>query len=188
MAVDDRTAPAPADTATSATTAYVFAGLRLLMGFIFLWTFLDDIFGLGYPTQSGHGWFEGGSPTKGFLSSVAAGPMESTLHEWAGAAWADWLFVLGMLGIGLALAAGIALRLTAVAGTVMLALMWIAEWPPAMHLSNGAPSMSANPFADYHVVYAVVLIALAVAGAGGTWGLGQAWARLRFVSRNPWLL
>lgn len=67
-------------------------------------------------------------------------------------------------------------------------MMWIAEWPPAKHLSDGAASMSTNPFADYHLVYVVVLIALAVAGAGATWGLGKAWARLPFVSRNRWLL
>ncbi|NUR00904.1 MAG: hypothetical protein HOY79_31570, partial [Streptomyces sp.] len=120
--------------------------------------------------------------------SVAAGPMKSTFHDWAGAGWADWLFMLGLLGIGLALIAGIGLRIAAVAGTVMMALMWIAEWPPAKHLSDGSPSMSTNPFADYHVIYAVVVIALAAAGAGATWGLGKVWARLPFVGRNRWLM
>ncbi|MFF9060353.1 hypothetical protein ACF09K_16945 [Streptomyces sp. NPDC014882] len=189
------TAPAPAsasaDEATAAATAtraYVFAGLRLLTGFVFLWAFLDKTFGLGYATGSGKGWIDGGSPTKGFLGSVAVGPMESTFHDWAGAVWADWLFMLGLLGIGVALVAGIGLRLAAAAGTVMMALMWVAEWPPAQHLSDGAPSMSTNPFADYHLVYALVLIALAAAGAGATWGLGGIWARLPFVSRNRWLL
>jgi thiosulfate dehydrogenase [quinone] large subunit len=184
------TAPAAGETTATATAtrAYVFAGLRLLTGFVFLWAFLDKTFGLGYATGSGKGWIDGGSPTKGFLGGVAAGPMESTFHDWAGAAWADWLFMLGLLGIGLALVSGIALRLAAVAGTAMMALMWIAEWPPAKHLSDGSASMSTNPFADYHLIYAIVLIALAVAGAGATWGLGKAWARLPFVSRNRWLL
>jgi thiosulfate dehydrogenase [quinone] large subunit len=80
------------------------------------------------------------------------------------------------------------LRLAAVAGAVMMAFMWIAEWPPARHLSDGSPSMSPNPFADYHLVYAVVLIALAAVGAGAVWGLGRVWARLPFVSRNRWLI
>jgi thiosulfate dehydrogenase [quinone] large subunit len=184
------TAPASADETAAATTtrAYVFAGLRLLTGFVFLWAFLDKTFGLGYATRSGNGWIDGGSPTKGFLGGVAVGPMESTFHDWAGDAWADWLFMLGLLGIGLALIAGIGLRLAATAGTAMMALMWIAQWPPAKHLSDGSASRSTNPFADYHLMYAVVLIALAVAGAGATWGLGKAWARLPFVSRNRWLL
>ncbi|KUL21258.1 DoxX family membrane protein [Streptomyces regalis] len=180
-----RAAEAAAD--TTATSAYVLAGLRLLTGFVFLWAFLDKTFGFGYATQSGHAWVDGGSPTKGFLGGVAAGPMESTFHDWAGDAWADWLFMLGLLGIGVALILGIGLRLAAIAGTLMMALMWIAQWPPAKHLSDGSPSMSTNPFAEYHVVYAVVLIALAAVGAGAVWGLGHAWARLPFVSRNPWL-
>ncbi|MDX3760831.1 MULTISPECIES: DoxX family protein [Streptomyces] len=185
-----RTGAAPVaatDTAAATTSAYVLAGLRVLTGFVFLWAFLDKAFGFGYATASGKGWIEGGSPTKGFLSSVAAGPMESTFHDWAGAGWANWLFMLGLLGIGVALVLGVALRPAAVAGTAMMALMWIAEWPPAKHLSDGSLSMSSNPFADYHLIYAVVLIALAAVGAGATWGLGKVWARLPVVSRHTWL-
>ncbi|MYS42947.1 hypothetical protein GTY23_17230, partial [Streptomyces sp. SID5998] len=83
-------------------SARVLAVLRILTGFVFLWAFLDKVFGLGYATASGKGWIDGGSPTKGFLSSVAAGPLQSTFHAWAGAAWADWLFMLGLAGIGAA--------------------------------------------------------------------------------------
>ncbi|WEH20052.1 DoxX family membrane protein [Streptomyces sp. VNUA24] len=176
-----------AATGTHAVAAYALASLRLLTGFVFLWAFLDKTFGLGYATPSGKGWIDGGSPTRGFLGSVAVGPMESTFHSWAGDTWADWLFMLGLLGIGLALAAGVALRLAAVAGTVMMALMWIAEWPPARHLSDGSPSMSTNPFAEYHLVYAVVLVVFAATAAGGTLGLGRFWAGLPLVRRSPWL-
>ncbi|MEU9053617.1 hypothetical protein AB0D37_24925 [Streptomyces sp. NPDC048384] len=172
---------------THTVRAYVFASLRLLTGFVFLRAFLDKTFGLGYTTQSGKGWIDGGSPTKGFLGGVAAGPMESTFHSWAGDAWADWLFMLGLLGIGLALVAGVALRFAAAAGTVMMALMWVAEWPPAQTLSDGSPSMSTNPFAEYHLIYAIVLIALATVSAGDTLGVGKFWARLPLVRRGPWL-
>ncbi|MGW3658278.1 hypothetical protein ACWD6R_22470 [Streptomyces sp. NPDC005151] len=176
-----------ARTDTHSVGACALASLRLLTGFVFLWAFLDKTFGLGYATASGKGWIDGGSPTRGFLGSVAAGPMESTFHSWAGAAWADWLFMLGLLGIGVAVIAGVALRPAAVAGTAMMAFMWIAEWPPAKHLSDGSPSMSTNPFADYHVIYAVALIAVATAGAGATWGLGRLWARLPIVRDHTWL-
>ncbi|MEV0494119.1 hypothetical protein [Streptomyces atratus] len=172
---------------THTAQAYALASLRILIGFVFLWAFLDKTFGFGYATASGKGWIDGGSPTKGFLSSVAAGPMESTFHAWAGDTWADWLFMLGLLGIGVAVMTGVALRPAAPAGTAMMALMWIAEWPPAKHLSDGSPSMSTNPFADYHVIYAVALIALAAAGAGATWGLGRVWARLPIVRDHAWL-
>lgn len=136
-----------ADTRTRGLRAYAFASLRLLTGFAFLRAFLDKTFGFGYATSSGKGWIDGGSPTKGFLSGVAAGPMESAFHSWAGAAWADWLFMAGLLGIGLALVSGIALGLAAVAGTVMMALMWIAEWPPAKHAKAqpGQPEAARRP-------------------------------------------
>lgn len=172
---------------THTAPARALASLRVLTGFVFLWAFLDKAFGLGYATASGTAWTDGGSPTKGFLSSVAAGPMESTFHAWAGDAWADWLFMLGLLGIGVAVMTGVALRPAAVAGTAMLALMWLAEWPPAKHLSNGSPSMSTNPFADYHLIYAAALVAVAAAGAGATWGLGRLWARLPIVRDHTWL-
>jgi thiosulfate dehydrogenase [quinone] large subunit len=47
--------------------------------------------------------------------------------------------------------------------------------------------MSTNPFVDYHVIYAVALIALAAAAAGATWGLGKVWAQLPVVRDHTWL-
>ncbi|WP_237502938.1 hypothetical protein [Streptomyces sp. SID8374] len=175
-------------TVDGATFGRAAAVLRLLISFTFLWAFLDKAFGWGYATPAARAWVEGGSPAEGFLSGVAVGPLESTFHSMAGQAWVDWVFMLGLLGIGLALAAGIGLRVTAVAGTVMMALMWAAEWPPAQHLSDGTPSMSTNPLVDYHVLYAAVLIVLALASAGRIWGLGRTWERLPLVARHRWLL
>ncbi|MFF5721340.1 hypothetical protein [Streptomyces buecherae] len=187
-------APAKHAVHTDADTSVLSVGLarsaallRLLTAGVFLWAFFDKAFGWNYATPSEKGWVEGGSPTKGFLSGVSAGPMESTFHAWAGNAWVDWAFMMGLLGVGLGLAAGVALRLTAVAGTAMMALMWVAEWPPAKHLSDGSPSGSTNPLIDYHVLYAGILVALAAAHAGRTWGLGRTWERLPLVRDNRWL-
>ncbi|MGW3043987.1 hypothetical protein ACWC9T_28970 [Kitasatospora sp. NPDC001159] len=173
--------------AATAAAATALAAARVSLGFVFLWAFLDKTFGLGYATRSASSWVNGGSPTKGFLGHVSAGPLQSTFHHWAGQAWADWLFMLGLLGIGLALIGGVGLRIAAASGTVLLALMWAAEWPPARHLANGAASGSSNPVADYHVVYALLLIALAATGAGNSWGLGRRWAALPVVRDRPWL-
>ncbi|NEB76376.1 hypothetical protein G3I40_14245 [Streptomyces sp. SID14478] len=175
------------DTESVTVFAGVFAGVRILTGFVFLWAFLDKTFGWSYATPSGKGWIDGGSPTKGFLGAVAVGPLQSTFHGMAGDVWVDWLFMLGLLAIGIAVTSGVVLRLAAVAGTVMMALMWAGEWPPAQHLSTGAPSMSSNPVVDYHVVYAAILIALAVGHAGRVWGLGRRWERMAFVRDNRWL-
>jgi len=181
------TAPAHGSVITT-YAAKVLAVGRMATGFVFLWAFLDKTFGLGYATPSARAWIHGGSPTKGFLSNVAAGPFESTFHTWAGTAWADWLFMAGLLGIGIALILGVTLRVAAASGTVMMLLMWAAEWPLAKVTSAGEPSMSTNPIVDYHIIYGLVLVALALTYAGNTWGLGKLWAKLPFVRRNRWLL
>ncbi len=43
----------------------------------------------------------------------------------------DWLFMLGLLGVGLALLLGIGLRVAAVSGTVLFAMLWLSQWPSA---------------------------------------------------------
>ncbi|GAB3488677.1 DoxX family membrane protein [Amycolatopsis cihanbeyliensis] len=84
------------------------------MGLLFLWAFADKTSGWGYATSSTNAVVNGGSPTTGFLSGVHVGPFAGTLRGWAGAWWADWLFMAGLLGIGLALLLGVGLRLAAI--------------------------------------------------------------------------
>ena len=96
--------------------------------------------------------------------------------------------MLGLLGVGVAVIAGVAMRAAAVAGVLLVAGMWLAEFPLAQHTSAGAPSGSSNPIVDYHFLYAATLIVLALTYAGSTWGLGKVWARLPFVHRHPWAL
>jgi thiosulfate dehydrogenase [quinone] large subunit len=96
--------------------------------------------------------------------------------------------MLGLLGIGIALILGIGLRIAAVSGTLMMLGMWAAEWPLAKLTSAGEPTMSTNPIVDYHIIYALAMIALAAIYAGHTWGLGKPWAKLPFVHRNRWLI
>src|ERR1700676_3331308 len=71
------------------------AGLRLAIGFEFLWAFFDKTFGLGYATPAAKAWLNGGSPTKGFLSG-AIGPFQGVFNAIAGAPVVDWLFMLGL--------------------------------------------------------------------------------------------
>jgi thiosulfate dehydrogenase (quinone) large subunit len=183
-------ASAAVESATGAVTARetAIAALRIGTGFMFLWAFFDKAFGWGYATPSARAWIHGGSPTKGFLGNVAVGPFQSMFHAWAGKQWADWLFMLGLLGIGLALVTGIALRYAAVAGTILVALMWFAVYPPARHAADGSASGSVNPFVDEHVMDALALIAVAAFGTASRLGLGAWWARLPFVERHRSLL
>ncbi len=191
MTIEQRTArthgPQPSPTATG-NGARALAVLPIATGFVFLWAFLDKTFGLGYATPAAKAWIHGGSPTKGFLSSVDVGPLQSVFHAIAGAWWADWLFMLGLLGIGVAVMAGVALRISAVAGVLMLAMMWLAEFPLATQTAAGDPSGSSNPLVDYHVIYAIALVAVAATLAGRTWGAGLAWSRIPFVAKHHWAL
>lgn len=155
---------------------YVAAALRISLGWVFLWAFLDKTFGLGYATESADAWIRGGSPTNGFLAFAATGPFQGTYNDLAGATWADWLFMIGLLGIGVALTLGIAMRIAAGAGALMLVLMWTAVLPP--------PN---NPFMDDHVVYAMVLVLITALGAGRWFGLGALWESTPIVRRLPWL-
>ena len=170
------------------TAAKALAVLRISTGFVFLWAFFDKTFGWGYSTPSAKAWINGGSPTKGFLSSVDVGPFQSFFHNIAGTGVANWLFMLGLLGIGLALVLGIGMRIAAGAATLLLAFMWFAEYPLARHTSAGQPSGSTNPITDYHFVYAVGTIVLALTYAGHTWGLGKWWASLPLVQKYRWLI
>src|SRR3954467_15859547 len=76
------------------TAAQALAVLRIATGFVFLWAFADKMFGLGYSTPSAKAWINGGSPTKGFLSSIDAGPFQGTFHNLAGTHFANWAFML----------------------------------------------------------------------------------------------
>lgn len=156
-------------------TVGILAGLtRLSLGWVFLWAFLDKTFGLGYATESKDAWLDGGSPTYGFLSFGATGPFKDFYNSIAGDAWADWLFMLGLLGIGLGLVLGVMMRVSAWSGALLLVLMWTAVLPPEN-----------NPFMDDHIVYALVLLLLAELGAGRWLGLGGWWERQTVVARHP---
>ncbi|MFI6512285.1 hypothetical protein ACIBCT_32175 [Streptosporangium sp. NPDC050855] len=154
--------------------AYAWAITRIGLGFIFLWAFLDKTFGLGFATPAERAWLNGGSPTTGFLKGTGENALGGVFTALAGQAWVDWLFMLGLLGVGTALLLGIGLRIAAVAGGLMMVLMWAAALP-----------LETNPFLDDHLIYAVVLAGLALSGAGATWGLGARWAATGLVRRHP---
>ncbi|MDQ6524914.1 hypothetical protein RB608_14945 [Nocardioides sp. LHD-245] len=175
------------DVVTHSAARHALAALRIGFGLTFLWAFVDKLLALGYATGAATdtgavdrfgpaAWIHGGSPTFGFLNFGVSpdNPFHGAFTSIAGAAWADWLFMLGLLGIGLALTLGAGIRLAAISGAALYLLMWVASWP----LAN-------NPVLDEHVLGAVTLVVLAVTLAGDTWGLGRIWARTEMVRRLP---
>lgn len=199
-AVPDRTEPALAHTdprvlggesqSSSLTAARVgrvaLNLLRLALGVEFLWAFLDKTFGLGYSTPTAKAWIHGGSPTKGFLSGVASGPLQGFFHAIAGAPVINWLFMLGLLGIGSALILGVALRIAAASGAVLLLMMWLASWPLAT-IAAGQPTGSTNPVVDEHIIAALAIIVVGAYAAHSAGYLARWWSNQPLVRRSPWL-
>ncbi|MBX4200363.1 hypothetical protein KW790_02825 [Candidatus Parcubacteria bacterium] len=134
----------------------VWIKLRFVMAFIFLWAFIDKVFGLGFATTTDKAWIHGGSPTSGFLSFGVKGPFASLFHSLAGVALVDWLFMLGLLFVGLTLLLNKYVLWGGVVGVLMMVLMWLALlWPEN------------NPIIDEHIVYALVLALFAIKSKKG---------------------
>ena len=173
----------PASRLTTPARA-VLAVLRIAFGLTFLWAFFDKLLALGFATGRAEdgtidrfgdaAWIHGGSPTNGFLAFGADGPFKEFYNSIAGAAWADWLFMLALLGIGVALTFGIGMRFAGVAGGVLYLMMWSVALPPAN-----------NPVLDEHILGAITVVALALVNAGDTWGLGHWWSKTETVERYP---
>src|SRR5687768_11684027 len=96
---------------------YVLALARFSLAWTFLWAFLDKTFGLGFATAAEDAWINGGSPTFGFLSFGTEGKVFHDFFAGLAGPFADWMFMIGLVGIGIALFAGIGMRIAAVAGT-----------------------------------------------------------------------
>ncbi len=180
MAISHEARPLPAVAAprrpeVRRAVDYVWGLTRISLGTIFAWAFLDKLFGLGHETASAKSWINGGSPTKGFLSH-ATGAFAGMFKDMAGNTFVDWLFMLALAGLGIALLFGIGMRIAAVSGVVLLVMMWAAALPPANHI-----------FMDDHLIYAMVLVGLVLVGAGRTLGIGGWWSRTALVQRYPWL-
>lgn len=156
---------------------WISALIRISLGWVFLWAFLDKLFGLGFATTAEKAWINGGSPTLGFLKFGTSGPFAGIFQAMAGNTFVDWLFMLGLLGIGVALLLGIATRLAGWSGALMMLLMWLAVLPKEN-----------NPFMDDHIIYGLILIWMTYKpNVANTLGVGKWWSELEFVKRFPFL-
>jgi len=148
--------------------------LRISLGTIFFWAFIDKLFGLGIATKKEAAWFAGGSPTTGFLANATKGPFKAIFASLSGQAWVDWLFMIGLMAIGLCLIVGIGMRIAVISGSLMLLLMYLALIPPQNH-----------PFLDEHLIYILVLWVLLFFNAHKSIGLGELWANTKIVKKFP---
>ncbi|MEM9777444.1 MAG: hypothetical protein AAF902_22895 [Chloroflexota bacterium] len=146
--------------------------LRIVLGLIFLYGALNSLFGF---TGEGPGWLNGGgSPTFGYLNFATYGPFSGFFQGLAGNPIVDVLHVGGQLLIGLSLLLGVGLRIAGYAGALQMFLIYLSAFPPPF-----------NPILDEHIVYAIVLVAIAVLQPGTVLGFGKAWSELDVVKNYP---
>ncbi len=164
---------------------------RIALGLTFLWAFFDKLLALGFATgrdgETGvvdyfgdKAWINGGPVTEGFLvyGSNPDGPFHDFFVNLGGQRWTDVLFMLGLLGVGLALTFGIGTKIGAWAGTLMFLFMYLAIMLPEN-----------NPILDDHIIYSLALIGIVyVELQHQPIGLGSWWRRLPLVQKNPWLV
>ncbi len=151
----------------------VWGLLRIAMGWVFLWGFLDKVFGLGFSTAPEQAWLMGGSPTTGFLSFATKGPFAEIFKSMAGNVLVDWLFMIGLFCIGVSLILGIGVRIAGYSGALMLILMYLAGFIPPEH----------NPIVDEHIVNALVMLGLTAVPSGEYLGFGKWWAKQGLVRK-----
>ncbi len=167
---------------------------RIALGFYFLWAFLDKLLGLGLQTcrsvlEDGtvsierfcdSAWINGGHVTEGYL--VYGGNASSPFHDFfvnlGSQRWTDVIFMLGLLGVGLALMLGIGTKVGAWSASAMLLFMYLTQmWP------------TTNPILDEHIIYIFAVLGVVyVELAHQSFGLGKWWRSLVLVKKNTWLV
>lgn len=155
---------------------YILGILRIAMGWTFLWAFLDKMFGLGFSTTAEQSWLNGVSPAAGFLKSATSGPLANIFSSMSGQPIVDWLFMMGLLLVGLSLILGIAIKISSISGSLMMLLIFLSAIPPEN-----------NPLIDQHIIYILVLLLLNYNEAGNYIGLGRFWSRIPIVQKYKWL-
>lgn len=167
---------------------------RIALGFVFLWAFFDKLLGLGFSTCRkvaedasfsidafcDKAWINGGHVTEGYL--VYGGNPNSPFNDFfvdlGGQRWTDWIFMVGLLGIGLALMLGIGTKIAAWSGAAMLVFMYLTQMLP-----------STNPVLDDHIVYALAVLGIVyVELQRQSVGFGKVWRKLAIVQKNKWLV
>ncbi|MDP3993355.1 MAG: hypothetical protein Q8Q05_04060 [bacterium] len=154
----------------------IWALVRIALGLIFLWAFFDKVFGLGFATKASMSWLSGGSPTAGYLAHATTGPLAPFYQNLSGSGFVDWMFMIGLLGIGVAMVFGVGMHIAGWGGALMMVAMWSAAWP----IEN-------NPFIDEHIIYALLLMGFGSSDVGSQYSFRTWWRNTRLVTNHPFL-
>ncbi len=131
--------------------------LRILLAWVFLYAASHQAFEPGWSAAG----FLANTKTFNFLFAPLASPGLAPVIS--------FLVAWGHLLIGLSLLAGLALRVSAAFGALLMILYWMA------HMDFPFITNTNNFIVDDHIIYGVVLVMLIVVKAGHVWGL-DTWA------------
>jgi thiosulfate dehydrogenase [quinone] large subunit len=153
--------------------------LRIAIGWLWLWAFLDKLLGLGFATTPDKAWINGNSPITGFLmfgtnpESPFASFFSVELVKYAGIL--DFLLMGMFLFVGIGLIFGIFVRLASLAGIVFMLSIYLASIP-----------LEHNPIVDDHIIFALILLLFFFAPTVGKFiGFGNKWQKLDIVEKYP---
>lgn len=152
---------------------YLLAVLRIAIGWMMLWPFFDKLLGLGFQTAPGSGVVDGGSPSS-FVVYVASGIFKDLFTSLAGNSIIDLIFMAGLLIIGITLILGFAAKLTSIAMTAFLILMYMLVVPP-----------TDNPVIDYHITWILAIWAIYFLGGYERLSIYSRWKEFSLVKRFP---
>ncbi|MFX0013035.1 MAG: hypothetical protein ACFFB2_04340 [Promethearchaeota archaeon] len=160
--------------------------LRIAMGFVFLWPFLDKMFGLGFATAPENSWLAGASPTQGFLQFYGVNqnsPFAFLFSDVLGNTYqlVDIAYMGMLLFAGIGLISGVLVRLSSISTIIFLASVYLSEWI----IAPAEGTMVFNPLIDEHIIYILVLLLFIIVPVGNYLGLGEKWSKLSFVERIP---
>ncbi len=152
---------------------YALAAFRILMGWIFLWAFLDKLLGLGFQTPAGSGMVDGGSPSS-FVIYAGGGVFFDLFKSVAGNFFVDLLLMAGLLGLGAVLVLGIAPKVTTALTIIFLLVMYCVHVPPVD-----------NPIVDHRIVFIAGMLAVYWLGGFDKLSLNGWWKNAVFVEKFP---
>lgn len=153
---------------------FIMGALRIALGWILFWAFLDKLFGFGFSTAPENSWLNGVSPTTGFLKFGVSGIFAEVFNELAGNILVDILFMAALLLVGGSLILGIGTKIAGYTGAILMFILYLTNVPP-LH----------NPVIDEHIIYLICLVGIANFKSGHVLGLGKWWSETRIVKRFP---
>ena len=160
--------------------------LRIAMGFVFLWPFLDKMFGLGFATSPENSWLAGASPTQGYLNFYGVNqnsPFAFLFSDFLGNTYqlVDIVYMAMLLFAGIGLMSGVLVRLSSISTIIFMASIYLSSWI----IAPAEGTMVFNPLIDDHIIYILVLLLFIIVPVGNYLGLGERWSKLSFVEKYP---